>query len=110
MPTKKSTPFTSHPQSPFVSSWAKESIDIPWAINKFRHWLPRWSAPLGFVDDDWFLVTFTVYDDRAGQVWLKEWRHDVPDDAVAPDKKIHFVANSLVEFVSTWYKSAGGGG
>lgn len=78
-------------------------LDIFWAITRFRHWLPRWSIPLGFVDGDWFLITFTTYDQRAGQIWLKEWQHDVPDDTMNPDKRIHFVANSFVEFANTWY-------
>lgn len=81
----------------------RHELDITWAILKFRHWLPRWSIPLGFVDDDWFLITFSVYDKREGQVWLKEWCHDVPDDKVDPNKKIHYVSESLPEFVATWY-------
>jgi hypothetical protein len=80
-------------------------LDIFWAITRFRHWLPRWSVPLGFVDDDWFLITFTTYDERAGQIWLKEWQHDVPDDTVNPEKRIHFIANSFVAFANTWYDS-----
>jgi hypothetical protein len=80
-------------------------LDIPWAICRFRHWLPRWSVPLGFVDEDWFLITFTSYDDRAGEIWLKEWCHDVPDDSIDPNKKIHFVSKSFSDFVSSWYKS-----
>lgn len=80
-------------------------LDIPWAILRFRHWLPRWSVPLGFIDDDWFLITFTIYDDRAGEIWLKEWCHDVPDDSIDPNKKIHFISKSFADFVSTWYKA-----
>jgi len=80
-------------------------LDIVWAITRFRHWLPRWSIPLGFIDGDWFLITFTTYDDRAGQIWLKEWQHDVPDDVANPDKRIHFVANSFVEFANNWYRA-----
>lgn len=80
-----------------------QELDITWAILKFRHWLPRWSIPLGFVDDDWFLITFNVFDHREGQVWLKEWCHDVPDDKIDPNKRIHHVADSLNEFVASWY-------
>jgi hypothetical protein len=79
-------------------------LDLIWAILRFRHWLPKWSIPLGFVDDDWFLITFTTYDDnRVGQVWLKEWSHDLPNDRLDSNKGIHFVSNSLIEFVQTWY-------
>ena len=49
----------------------KHSCDCVWAILKCRYWLPRWSIPMGFANNDDFLITFCNYDERAGQVWLK---------------------------------------
>ena len=83
---------------------SRRRLDIAWAVMKFYHWLPKWSVPLGFIESDWFLITFSTYDDeRAGQVWLKQWQHDTPDDRADRDKQIHYVAESCNAFAATWY-------
>ena len=89
-------------RNPIGSS--RRRLDIVWAAIKFYHWLSKWSVPLECTDDDWLLITFSTYDDeRAGQIWLKEWQHDTPDDQTCRNKRIHYVAESCDAFAATWY-------
>ena len=76
-------------------------LDLVWAILKFRHWMPRWSIPVGFANHDDFLITFSNLDDRAGQVWIKNWGHDIPDDRIHPDDGTHMIAKSFVDFTNS---------
>jgi len=79
---------------------ARRNNDMVWAILRFRDWLPRWSIPIAFVDEDSFLVTFPMGDGREDQIWLKEWCHDGPDIHADPDADCYFVAPSAPEFVT----------
>lgn len=78
-------------------------LDCIWAILKFRHWLPRWSIPIGFVDEDHFLVTF-ITGDLADQVWLKYWCHDVPDNDAVPEGDLFFIADSIPAFLHSLFE------
>jgi poly(3-hydroxybutyrate) depolymerase len=80
-------------------------LDTIWAILRFRHWLPRWSIPIAFADEDSFLVTFP-WGDRQDQVWLKYWCHDVPDDDADPEHDCFFVANSVPALVTMLHKDS----
>lgn len=78
---------------------ARRSTDTIWAILRFRHWLPRWSIPVAFVDEHSFLVTFPR-GDREDQAWLKRWCHDAPDDDASPEEDCYFVAASVPRLVA----------
>ena len=79
--------------------------DTIWAILRFRHWLPRWSIPIAFVDEDSFLITFTE-GARLDQVWLKYWCHDAPDDDTDPESDCFLIAHSVPELVTHLHDAA----
>lgn len=74
-------------------------------ILRFRHWLPRWSIPIGWAEEDWFLLTFHWDDPRTDEVWLKRWSHEDPD-ASGPEEDVHHIADSLPEFLAMLHDRA----
>lgn len=74
-------------------------------ILRFRHWLPRWSIPIGWVDEDWFLLTFHWNDPRNDEVWLKRWYHEDPD-ANGPEEDVYHIADSLPDFIASLHDRA----
>jgi hypothetical protein len=75
--------------------------DIADAILEYRDHLPRWSIPLGRVDDDSFLLTFWN-GEHEGKVWLFLWLHDDDHDEADPNDGdgLYLLANSIAEFLS----------
>lgn len=81
------------------------TMDCIDCILRFRHWLPRWSIPIGCVDEDSFLLTFHWDDPRTDEVWFKRWFHEDPD-ASGPEEDVHQIADSLPEFIAMLHDRA----
>lgn len=75
--------------------------DVADAILQYRDHLPRWSIPLGRIDDDCFLLTFWA-GERQGKVWEFLWFHDDFHENRDPNASsaLVFLADSISEFLS----------
>lgn len=88
-----------------VNPDARGTMDCIDCILRFRNWLPRWSVPIGSVDEDSFLLTFHWGDPRIDEVWLKRWYHEDPD-ASGPEEDVYHIADSLPEFLAMLHDRA----
>lgn len=88
-----------------VNPDARGTMDCIDCILRFRNWLPRWSIPIGSVDEDSFLLTFHWGDPRIDEVWLKRWYHEDPD-ASGPEEDVYHIADSIPEFLAMLHDRA----
>jgi hypothetical protein len=87
---------------PKADDFAARRYDIANACLEYRDHLPRWSIPLGRVDDDSFLLTF-YGGKHDGEICYFIWIHDDHHEDNDPndDDGLYVLNNSLTDFIGS---------
>jgi hypothetical protein len=70
-------------------------------IMQFRMYMPRWAIPVGWVDEDSWLITYPTTHEFEDQIWYKYWCHEHSD--LDPEDDVFFIAQSLPHLLNSLY-------